>query len=131
MDATCCGDQYHPTSAQACSQVRNSEIKVRLEITNFAIVTPDYLSNLCDPIFVVWLEMSCVRILLGRHDQDAGRGGDCGSIGRVCYLKGKSYSSPMENSCSLPSASRTACVRESGHVTAMSGGVTYNRFDSL
>ena len=96
---------------------------MRLEITDFAIVTPDYLSNLCDPIFGVWLEMSCVRILLGRHDQDAGRGRDCGSICRVCSLKGRPYSSPTENSCSLPSASSTVCVCESGHVTAISGEV--------
>jgi len=67
--------------------------------------------------------MSCVRILLGRHDQDAGRGRDCGSICRVCSLKGRPYSSPTENSCSLPSASSTVCVCESGHVTAISGEV--------
>jgi len=128
MEATCCGDQYHPILAQTCvPQVRNLEIEMRLEITNFAIVASDYLSNLCDPIFVVRLEMSCVRILFGRHDQDAGRGGDSGSTGRVCYLKGRPYSSSTENSCSLSSASRTACVCESGHVTAMSGGVTYGR----
>jgi len=76
MEATCCGDQYHPILAQTwVAQVRNSEIEVRLRVTNFAIVAPDYLSDLCDPIFGVWLEMSCVRILLGRHDQDAGRRG--------------------------------------------------------
>jgi hypothetical protein len=53
IEATCCGDQYHSTLAQTCvPEVRNSAIEGTLEMTYFAIVTPGYLSNLCDPIFV-------------------------------------------------------------------------------
>ena len=75
MEVTCCGDQYHTTLAQTCiPQVRNSEVEGMLEITNFAIVASDYPSNLCNPIFGVWLEMSCIWILPGRDDQDAGVG---------------------------------------------------------
>lgn len=55
-------------------RVRHSEAEGAFEVTHFAVVVAGYLSNLRDPILGVRLEVSGVRILPGRHDQDAGVG---------------------------------------------------------
>ena len=54
-----------------------------LETTYLAIFTQTYLSNPCDPILGVWLEMSGFRILPRRYDQDASVG-EGWSKKRVC-----------------------------------------------
>lgn len=50
------------------------EIEGASGITNLAIVVLGYPFDLCDPILGVWLEVSCIWIPPGRHDQDAGEG---------------------------------------------------------
>ena len=111
MEATCCGDQYHSTLAQTYhpSDVNRGRV---LETTNFAVVASGYLLDLCDPVLGVWLEVGCIRILPGRHDEDAGVG-DKGvsQAHRDMIGNEKSYSLSLLNSCSLPSASTTVCVR--------------------
>ena len=68
--------------------MRHSESEGAFETTYIAILVAGYLSNLRDPVLGVWLEMSGVRILPGRYDQDAGVG-DSGSIKLSCDWKGE------------------------------------------